>query len=60
MLPFQAGCICNNAQIRNGTLMGQPTEGAMVAVGLKVTLISVLSVPKWFHVILSYELQGIL
>lgn len=36
----KAGCICNNAQIKNGCLLGQPTEGAIVAVGLKVGFIS--------------------
>ena len=35
---FKAGCLCNNAQIKNGQLMGQPTEGAIVAVGLKVSI----------------------
>eukprot|EP00794_Sanderia_malayensis_P018780 gene18780-20671_t len=36
-----ASCVCNNAHIKNGILMGQPTEGAMVAVGLKLGLIGI-------------------
>ncbi|XP_066929181.1 calcium-transporting ATPase type 2C member 1-like [Clytia hemisphaerica] len=35
----KTGCLCNNASIRNGSLHGQATEGAIVAVGLKVGLI---------------------
>jgi len=37
----KTGCICNNAHIRNGTLLGQPTEGAIVAVGLKLGLVGI-------------------
>ena len=29
------GCICNNAIIVNDTLLGQPTEGALIAVAMK-------------------------
>lgn len=34
-LVLQAGCICNNALIQNDTLLGQPTEGALIAVAMK-------------------------
>lgn len=32
----QAGCVCNDAVIRNNTLMGKPTEGALIALAMKV------------------------
>ncbi|XP_067857944.1 calcium-transporting ATPase type 2C member 1 isoform X2 [Heptranchias perlo] len=34
----EAGCVCNDAVIRNDTLMGQPTEGALVALAMKMGL----------------------
>lgn len=34
--PFQAGCVANNAVIRNNAVMGQPTEGALIALAMKV------------------------
>lgn len=34
--PFQAGCVANNADIRKGAVVGQPTEGALVALAMKV------------------------
>ncbi|XP_043922669.1 calcium-transporting ATPase type 2C member 1 [Protopterus annectens] len=34
----EAGCVCNDAIIRNDTLMGQPTEGALVALAMKMGL----------------------
>uniref|UniRef100_A0A3B3SVA2 Calcium-transporting ATPase n=1 Tax=Paramormyrops kingsleyae TaxID=1676925 RepID=A0A3B3SVA2_9TELE len=34
----EAGCICNDAIIRNGTLMGKPTEGALIALAMKMGL----------------------
>ncbi|GAA6066992.1 calcium-transporting ATPase type 2C member 1, partial [Tachysurus ichikawai] len=36
-----AGCVCNDAVVRNNTLMGRPTEGALVALAMKVGLESV-------------------
>ena len=30
--------MCNNASVKNGVLFGQATEGAIIAVGLKVVL----------------------
>ena len=33
---LQAGCIANNAIIRKNAVMGQPTEGALVALAMKV------------------------
>jgi hypothetical protein len=32
----QVGCVCNNAVIHADTLHGQPTEGALLAAGMKV------------------------
>lgn len=32
----EVGYICNNAQIQDGSLFGQPTEGALIAVGQKL------------------------
>ncbi|XP_011311174.1 calcium-transporting ATPase type 2C member 1 isoform X3 [Fopius arisanus] len=32
---LEVGCICNNAVIQNDTLLGQPTEGAIVAAAMK-------------------------
>uniref|UniRef100_A0A8C9TK00 Calcium-transporting ATPase n=1 Tax=Scleropages formosus TaxID=113540 RepID=A0A8C9TK00_SCLFO len=34
----EAGCICNDAVIRNNTLMGRPTEGALIALTMKMGL----------------------
>ncbi|KAL2084687.1 hypothetical protein ACEWY4_020205 [Coilia grayii] len=34
----EAGILCNDAVIRNGTLMGKPTEGALIALGMKMGL----------------------
>nr|XP_006004265.1 PREDICTED: calcium-transporting ATPase type 2C member 1 [Latimeria chalumnae] len=34
----EAGCVCNDAVIRNNTLMGQPTEGALIALAMKMGL----------------------
>lgn len=36
MPPFQAGCVANNAVIRKNAVMGQPTEGALIALAMKV------------------------
>jgi magnesium-transporting ATPase (P-type) len=36
VLLFQVGCVCNNAVINGDTLLGQPTEGALLAAGMKV------------------------
>jgi len=35
---LQVGYLCNNAHIEDGSLFGQPTEGALIAVALKVTI----------------------
>ncbi|XP_077861777.1 calcium-transporting ATPase type 2C member 2-like, partial [Saccoglossus kowalevskii] len=32
------GCVCNNAEIRNETLYGQPTEGALLALAMKMDM----------------------
>ncbi|KAH8286276.1 hypothetical protein KR054_005898, partial [Drosophila jambulina] len=32
---LEIGAVCNNAYIQKGTLLGQPTEGALVAVAMK-------------------------
>ncbi|XP_078400694.1 calcium-transporting ATPase type 2C member 2-like isoform X1 [Cetorhinus maximus] len=34
----EAGCLCNNAVIREDTLVGQPTEGALIALAMKMDL----------------------
>ncbi|XP_025056040.1 calcium-transporting ATPase type 2C member 1 isoform X2 [Alligator sinensis] len=34
----EAGCVCNDAIIRNNTLMGKPTEGALIALAMKMGL----------------------
>ncbi|XP_014444858.1 calcium-transporting ATPase type 2C member 2 [Tupaia chinensis] len=34
----EAGCVANNAIIRKNAVMGQPTEGALMALGLKMDL----------------------
>ncbi len=33
---FQVGCVCNNSQVRDGKILGLPTEGAMVALAQTV------------------------
>ncbi|KAL6264132.1 hypothetical protein P5V15_004211 [Pogonomyrmex californicus] len=32
---LEVGCVCNNAIIQNDTLLGQPTEGALIVVAMK-------------------------
>lgn len=32
---LEIGAVCNNAYIQNGALLGQPTEGALIAVAMK-------------------------
>ncbi|XP_051155765.1 calcium-transporting ATPase type 2C member 1 isoform X3 [Leptopilina boulardi] len=32
---LEVGCVCNNAVIQNDTLLGQPTEGAILSVAMK-------------------------
>lgn len=32
---LEVGCVCNNAIIQNDTLLGQPTDGALLAAGMK-------------------------
>ncbi|XP_078275837.1 calcium-transporting ATPase type 2C member 1 isoform X2 [Rhinoraja longicauda] len=34
----EVGCVCNDAVIRIDTLMGQPTEGALIALAMKMGL----------------------
>ncbi|XP_038066929.1 calcium-transporting ATPase type 2C member 1-like isoform X2 [Patiria miniata] len=34
----ETGCVCNNAEIHNDILYGQPTEGALLALGMKMRL----------------------
>nr|XP_055066946.1 calcium-transporting ATPase type 2C member 1 isoform X1 [Misgurnus anguillicaudatus] len=34
----EAGCVCNDSVIRNNTLMGRPTEGALIALAMKMGL----------------------
>ncbi|XP_076027915.1 calcium-transporting ATPase type 2C member 1-like [Genypterus blacodes] len=34
----EAGCVCNDSVIRNRTLMGRPTEGALIALAMKMGL----------------------
>ncbi|KAM8955811.1 calcium-transporting ATPase type 2C member 2 [Lycaon pictus] len=34
----EAGCVANNAVIRKNTVMGQPTEGALIALAMKMDL----------------------
>ena len=38
---FEIGCICNNAEIINGKLSGQPTEAAIIAAAQKFKLFNV-------------------
>ncbi|XP_003426720.1 calcium-transporting ATPase type 2C member 1 isoform X3 [Nasonia vitripennis] len=38
---LEVGCVCNNAIIQNDTLLGQPTEGALLAAGMKNGMYSV-------------------
>lgn len=33
---IEIGCVCNNAQLIHGTVLGQPTEGALIVLGTKV------------------------
>uniref|UniRef100_A0A7E4UZ87 Calcium-transporting ATPase n=1 Tax=Panagrellus redivivus TaxID=6233 RepID=A0A7E4UZ87_PANRE len=35
---IEIGCVCNNAQIINNTVLGQPTEGALMVLAMKTQL----------------------
>ncbi|CAI8016880.1 Calcium-transporting ATPase type 2C member 1 [Geodia barretti] len=35
---IEVGCVCNNAQLRGGQIIGHPTEGAMLALAHKLNL----------------------
>uniref|UniRef100_A0A914LZI5 Calcium-transporting ATPase n=1 Tax=Meloidogyne incognita TaxID=6306 RepID=A0A914LZI5_MELIC len=35
---IEIGCICNNAQLANGTVIGQPTEGALMVLAMKTNM----------------------
>ena len=35
---IEVGCVCNNAQLRDGKILGVPTEGAILAVSRMVSL----------------------
>jgi Ca2+-transporting ATPase len=35
---IEIGCVCNNAQITNGAVLGQPTEGALTVLAMKTQL----------------------
>ncbi|KAF7639066.1 Calcium-transporting ATPase [Meloidogyne graminicola] len=35
---IEIGCLCNNAQLANGTVIGQPTEGALMVLAIKTNL----------------------
>lgn len=35
---IEIGCICNNAILSNGTLIGQPTEGALLVLAMKAQI----------------------
>ncbi|XP_039619405.1 calcium-transporting ATPase type 2C member 2-like [Polypterus senegalus] len=37
----EAGCVCNNAVVKDGVLMGQPTEGALITLAMKMDIDSV-------------------
>nr|XP_020473106.1 calcium-transporting ATPase type 2C member 1 isoform X1 [Monopterus albus] len=37
----EVGCVCNDAVIRNHSLLGRPTEGALIALAMKLGLESV-------------------
>lgn len=39
LLFHKVGAVCNNAEIVNGQLRGQPTEGALLVVAMKVNTI---------------------
>ncbi|XP_066494051.1 calcium-transporting ATPase type 2C member 2 [Tiliqua scincoides] len=66
----EAGCVANNALIRQTTVMGQPTEGALIALAMKMELsnikdiyirtkeISFSSEQKWMAVKCTLKNQG--
>ncbi|CAK5091987.1 unnamed protein product [Meloidogyne enterolobii] len=35
---IEIGCVCNNAQLANGTVIGQPTEGALMVLAMKTNM----------------------
>lgn len=42
-----AGAVCNNAQIVGGNLLGQPTEGAILAAAIKVSVLLTYRIVRW-------------
>lgn len=53
---LEVGCLCNNAKITNDTLLGQPTEGALLVAGMKVAFIILLKRTKPFLKIVPHGL----
>ncbi|KAI6178617.1 Calcium-transporting ATPase [Aphelenchoides besseyi] len=37
---IEVGCVCNNAQVIHNTVLGQPTEGALIVLGMKTQMSS--------------------
>lgn len=50
---FQVGCVCNNAVINGESLLGQPTEGAILAAGMKVSLYHSLALMELIKIIFN-------
>lgn len=52
---IEVGCICNDAEICDDTLHGQPTEGALLACALKVSI----KLSKFMFIFLGTEENGL-
>lgn len=49
---IEIGCVCNNAALTNGTLIGQPTEGALLVLAMKV-LFTIVIISFFYYGITS-------
>nr|CAD2202699.1 unnamed protein product [Meloidogyne enterolobii] len=46
---IEIGCICNNAQLANGTVIGQPTEGALMVLAIKTNMYTLCNNIRRLH-----------
>lgn len=55
----EAGCVCNNAELKDGLLYGQPTEGALLSLAAKVCICNTISQPGILE-LKSYQVKNLL
>ena len=51
----EVGCVCNNAQLQEGKLLGHPTEGALLAVSHKVDSVTYFFTVMWLCSVVMWQ-----